>query len=396
MKKNSKRADGRVKSTVYLGNGKYKYVYASNNKELERKVNDIKIMLGKGIDVSAERDTFGEWKNKWLRLKKSEVSNGRYQTYTYRARDLNQLDNIQISKIRTADIQDVILDMADNGYAQKTIQDTRNAANQIFKLAIANRVIDYNPAEYVHIPAIKTESDRRALTAEEQEWIKNTPHRAQRAAMIMMYAGLRRGELIPLLWTDIDLESKTITVNKSVEMVGGKSIVKDGAKTEAGVRTVYIPQVLVDFLLKEPRGSNMLVCPSAKGKMITDSGWKRLWSSYLSELNFKYGNFNGILVKNKSGEMVQYQKPKSRFVPDKIPFVIPNITAHWLRHTFITLMYLAGVDVLTAKEQAGHADVQTTMSIYTHLDGIHKKKQINKLDEYLQEQEQNKQRAAAQ
>lgn len=389
-KKNQKRSDGRLQSKVYLGGGKYKYVYAATQKELNKKIDEIKLKIGKGIDVTADRDTFGEWAERWLKLKKAEVSNGRYNTYTYRVQNLTPLERINISKIRTADLQDIIIDMADQGYALKTIKDTRNAASQIFKLAIDNRVIDYNPAASVRLPSEAPHTDRRALTREEQQWIIDTPHRAQRAAMIMMFAGLRRGELIPLLWTDIDLENKTISVTKSVEIINGQSVVKDGAKTEAGVRTIYIPQVLADFLANEPRGNNMLVCPSAKGQLMSDSGWKRLWDSYLAELNFKYGDFSGILVKNKSGEMVQYQKPKSRFAPDKIPFVIPRITAHWLRHTFITLMYLAGVDVLTAKEQAGHADVQTTMSIYTHLDGIHKKKQINKLDEYWQEQNKEK------
>lgn len=389
-KKNQKRSDGRLQSKVYLGDGKYKYVYAATQKELNKKIDEVKLKIGKGIDVTADRDTFGDWAEKWLKLKKTEVSNGRYNTYTYRVRNLKPMERVNISKIRTADLQDIIIDMADQGYALKTIKDTRNAASQIFKLAIDNRVIDYNPATSVRLPAEAPHADRRALTHEEQQWIIDTPHRAQRAAMIMMFAGLRRGELIPLLWTDIDLENKTISVTKSVEIVNGKSVVKDGAKTEAGERTIYIPQVLADFLANEPHGNNMLVCPSTKGQLMSDSGWKRMWDSYLAELNFKYGDFSGILVKNKCGEMVQYQKPKSRFAPDKIPFVIPRITAHWLRHTFITLMYLAGVDVLTAKEQAGHADVQTTMSIYTHLDGIHKKKQINKLDEYLQEQKKEK------
>jgi integrase len=47
-------------------------------------------------------------------------------------------------------------------------------------------------------------------------------------------------------------------------------------------------------------------------------------------------------------------------------------------------MYEAGIDVLTAKEQMGHSDERTTLSIYTHLDRQHKKKNISKLDEYLQ------------
>lgn len=384
-RKNQKRADGRLQSKVYLGDGKYKYVYASTQKELNQKIQEVKLKIGKGLDVSAERDTFGSWSQKWLKLKKTEVSNGRYGSYVCRVKNFEPLLSTPITKIRSADVQDIIIDMAEQGYAQKTIKDARNAASQIFKLAIDNRVIDYNPASSVRLPSETPHTDRRALTPEEQQWIVNTPHRAQRAAMIMMYAGLRRGELIPLLWTDIDLKNKTIRVDKSVEMINGKSILKEGTKTESGVRTVYIPQVLADFLAAEPRNNNMLVCPSANGKMITDSGWKRMWDSYLSELNYKYGDFSGILVPDKQDpdKMTQYKKPKSRFAPQKIPFVIPRITAHWLRHTFITLMYLAGVDVLTAKEQAGHADISTTMSIYTHLDSIHKVKQINKLDEYL-------------
>ena len=68
--------------------------------------------------------------------------------------------------------------------------------------------------------------------------------------MIMMYSGLRRGELIPLTWGDIDFKERTIRVNKSVEMVNGCSVLKSGAKTQAGNRTVNIPIILVDYLKK--------------------------------------------------------------------------------------------------------------------------------------------------
>ena len=63
--------------------------------------------------------------------------------------------------------------------------------------------------------------------------------------------------------------------------------------------------------------------------------------------------------------------------------LIPEFTAHSLRHTYITMLYKAGVDVLTAKEQAGHADISTTLAIYTHLDSEFKKKTLTKLDDYL-------------
>jgi len=147
------------------------------------------------------------------------------------------------------------------------------------------------------------------------------------------------------MWSDMDLANRTITVNKSVEMIHGKPVVKNATKTVAGMRTVHIPQLLADFLKKEKKTS-LLVCTSAKNEMFTHSAWKCLWESYLTDLNLKYGDFSNCI--ETRGEA------PAKYAPRKAPFVIPKFTAHWLRHTFITLMYFAGVDILTAKEQAGH------------------------------------------
>lgn len=244
--KNTRRADGRLQSKVYLGTvdgkPKYKYVYASTQKELNAKVDEVKIQLGKGLDISSQSDTFGEWVERWLKLKKSEVCDKRYCAYKSATKYINYLYGIPISKIRTQDVQDVILDNPQ--LSSYSLTQLKAIFSQVMQLAINNRVIDFNPASGVKIPKRTNNSDskRRALTVEEQQWVNDTPHRAQTAAMIMMYAGLRRGELIPLLWTDIDLEAGTISVNKSVESIDGKFCVKNGAKSEAGKRIVYIPQ----------------------------------------------------------------------------------------------------------------------------------------------------------
>lgn len=369
--KNKTREDGRVKSKVYLGDGKYKYVYARNNKELEKKVSEIKAQLGKGIDISAQRDTFKEWADRWLRIKKIEISDKKYKSYESRLKRFNHIHNIEIAKIRTSDIQEVIIDNIE--LAEYTLTSIKNIASQIFDLAITNRVLEFNPAKAVKIPKKPIDKERRALTDEEQRWITDTPHRAQTAAMIMMYGGLRRGEMIPLLWTDIDLENATIVVNKSVETVDKKLVVKNSTKSDSGMRTVYIPQVLVNYLKNIEKSNNLLITTSAKGKMHTDNTWRQMWDSYLYDLNYKYGDFDSIIgfIKKKKG------------APQETPFIIPKITPHWLRHTFITMMYLAGVDVMTAMQQAGHADIKTTMSIYTHLDGIYKAKQAQKLNDYI-------------
>ena len=113
----------------------------------------------------------------------------------------------------------------------------------------------------------------------------------------------------------------------------------------------------------------------ARGGVMTASAWAKLWRSYMRELNIKYGTRTPAdLERMKSG------KPG----PKVFDMTIPPITMHWLRHPFCTLLYLAGVDVVQACAQMGHADVSTTLRIYTHLDAIHKRKSVDKLDAYLE------------
>lgn len=390
-RQNSKREDGRIAVQVYLGitDGKrrYKTVYGRTQKEANNKALQVKLAMKKGLDVTAERDTFGQWAQRWLNLKLSSVSASQYGTYKSAVDHLNSsLKDIPLIKIRACDIQDIISSLAKYNQnsggpaAQRTLLLIRSTASQVFRLAIDNRVIEYDPAGAVKIPAGAPQRHRRALTDIEQQWIVNTPHRAQRPAMIMMYAGLRRGELIPLTWGDIDLHDGTISINKSVEMIGTKARIKDSAKTPYSIRVIDIPQRLIGFLEKQKPADakdSDLVCTAANGKMLTKTSWRTMWDSYLAVLNIKYGDFTAYCKATKS------KWPTSVHRPKKLPMMIPPFTAHWLRHTFATLLYMSGVDVLTAKEQLGHADIKTTLAIYTHLDKKFKRRSMGKLNRYL-------------
>lgn len=362
------RSDGRYQSKIYLGNGKYKYVMANSKKELEEKCLQVRIALNKGIDVAAQNDSFGQWSQQWIDLKYNEVSYGRYTSYKANLEHLKPLFDYTITKLRPIDFQNCFYALKKEGLALATIKGCKCAARQVFNLAISNRVIDYNPVDFAKLPKDAPKETRRALTQEEIQWILDTPHRAQTPAMVMLYAGLRRGEAIPLTWDCVDLNNKTIFVKQSIETTEEGLAVKEGGKTQSATRTVNIPDILVEYLRNTERKCEY-VCPSARNKMMSLTAWRRMWESYLNVLNFKYGEHN--------------KQVSSRFAPEKLPFTIPNITAHWLRHTYITMLYQAGVDVLTAKEQAGHANISTTLSIYTHLDQTHKRKQIDKLNDYI-------------
>lgn len=181
----------------------------------------------------------------------------------------------------------------------------------------------------------------------------------------MLYTGLRRGELTALLWSDIDFSEKMITVNKSYSY---KTHAIKSTKTAAGNRVVPIPDVLLGYLENLPKTS-FLVFPNTVGNYMTDAAWERLWQSYMSVLNRKYGDF--------------VHTPRDR--RKALPVVIDTFTPHCLRHTYATMLYDAGVDVLTAKEYLGHTDIKTTLSIYTHLSRERSSTDIDKFNRFLQQ-----------
>lgn len=191
------------------------------------------------------------------------------------------------------------------------------------------------------------------------------------------------------------MQNGFISVNKSVEFKNNQPTVKQGGKSAAAVRLVPIPQILIEYLQEYKTSSKILsplVCVNASGKMHTKTSFRKMWDSYVFDLNINYG-YEGIENKksllsylrkvikdNKqvkridkllnsdnvtNEEITKYIKHNAK---ELIPMRIEPFTPHYLRHTYATLLYLQNVDVVSAKQYLGHSDIQTTVNIYTDLE----------------------------
>ena len=360
-KSNKKRADGRIAVQVYIGTidgkRKYKTVYGKTQKEANLKADELKVELSKGITcLSGENKTFSFWASAWLKKLEKTATPEWLRTCTVRTEPwVDALGSADITKITTFELDNVINDIRNcNPYTQKpssrkTLVEYRNVIHRIFEFCIQNRVVDFNPANYITLPQAQQKQIRQPLTDEQINYFWETPHVLQVAALIMIYTGPRRGEVCALNWTDFNLNKNTVTIDKAVNFKNN-GVIKS-PKTDAGYRTNPIPKLLADFLRTLPRTSLQVV--NNNGVPFTNSTWNSAWNNYISIIREKYN------------------------VPDF------NTSAHCLRHTYCTLLYEAGVDVLTAKELMGHADITTTMGIYTHLRQEREQKSIIKLDNYL-------------
>lgn len=393
-KGNGRRADGLIAVSVYIGKvdgkKKYKTFYGKTQKEANAKAEEFRSSIGKNAD-KPDDTTLGFWADKWCSAREKETTEERadnsavkasmFVTYSPVVRrwineneKITTLGDMPMQQIKLYQLQEVLDALADQNpftgkpSAKKTLRDYRVVIQSIYGYARHNQVIDFDPTDALTISKKAPESERRALTLEERKRICEFEHRAKLPAMLMTFAGLRRGEVTALLWSDIDFQNKTITISKSYDFK--KNRIKP-PKSEAGDRTVPMPDILCDYLLeyrKTQGKGKMLVVLSAQGKQMSESAWKRLLESYLVQLNYNYGTFS---------------RKQHLCAPEKLPMVIEPFTWHCLRHTYATILYDAGVDALTAKDLLGHTDIKTTLGIYTHLSNEKKQSDITKLNTFL-------------
>ena len=178
---------------------------------------------------------------------------------------LPTLKYMKLKDLKPFHLQSIINKMAKDGLSTSTMKKAKQTAVRILNIGVENHLVVRNVFSNVKVPTVEPH-ERRALTEEERNLVNRTwrEHRMGHAVMIMMYCGLRRGELLALTWEDIDLENKVLSVNKSASMFKNQPHIKT-PKSKAGTREIPIPNILVDVLRSLPRDCP-LVCPDVKGE----------------------------------------------------------------------------------------------------------------------------------
>lgn len=262
------------------------------------------------------------------------------------------LGTTEIGKINCADIETVLMKIATEGLRERTVSRYLQSLNQVFTYAMKNRLISFNPCQYVRLPKCSPSQERNGLQLEEIALIEQSLTPGTLAALIMVYCGLRRGELAALTWADVDLENNTMTVNKAWDYKNDRL---KGTKSKAGIRTIPIPENLSNRLKIASKGKKKtaLVITNDNGERVTEQNWRCM--------NRKLCSATGL-----------------------------SFTWHCLRHTYASLLYDADIGVKEAQNLLGHSSVKVTMDIYTHLSEKKKSTSIDKLNKFIADNLQTK------
>ena len=185
--------------------------------------------------------------------------------------------------------------------------------------------------------------------------------------LFMIYTGVRREELAPLQYKDIDIDNRIIHINKAVHYKNNQPIIKSTKNEDA--RKIPILNIVYDKLydLKQKHKSSDYVFPNNVGNIMSETSIKRKIGYILNRLNKDY-------------------EKEQKAIDEKFELTDDNriyFTYHQLRHTYVCILHKAGVDLKEAQSFTGHKTVQVLLNIYTHLDEEDKNKAVNKLNKFI-------------
>lgn len=358
-----KRKDGRwegrfIKRYEPTGKAKYGYVYAKSYKEVKSKLEVAKINNSQFNDTNDV--TYCELLDKWLACKKREVKYSSFIRYknTIENHIKPELGNMKVKSISAEILQEYLKVKSENGRIDKTGGLSNKSLSDI--LVIIKETLKFGNVYDTSIINLKATASQkhksmRVLNEREQTSLTvtllNNTDIYKMGVLICLYTGIRIGELCALKWSDISLESKVISINKTLQRLPNTNpeantkttLFTSEPKSDSGNRTIPIPEFLYTIILPFRKQDEMNVISTEKKPLIEPRTMQNYFKKYLAESNISDANF------------------------------------HSLRHTFATRCIEVGFDIKTLSEILGHSSVKITLDRYVHSSLNLKKLNMQKL-----------------
>ena len=348
--------------TIFKDGDRWVYQWCVNNKRRKLTAKTKPLLMSKLRKKENEEREIKEIKANITIpqiLKKNEedkFKNNLIQSSTY-GRNLfrisliekSELNNIPIKDVTEKDLSNFLISITN--YSNSTIKKVFSILKNAYNIALYKGYTNKDKTFTLLCPkSIKKDKEIIALTPEEQkkflEIIDASIYSMQ--YYIAIYTGMRMGEINALHINDINLKDKTININKTIARdVNFKDFINDKTKTKNGTRVIPINNILLPKLAE--------FCKNKKGFLFSN---ERIISSGMVNSEFKRLN-------------------------KKYKFCNHKVNTHMLRHTYATRCIEAGMQAVVLKKLLGHADIKTTLNTYSHVFEELENKQIDLLENYL-------------
>ena len=275
--------------------------------------------------------TFSELFYRWLPfyVDKHQPSKSTVSSYHISFRHCLSLHDMPLKKIKYYHLQDIIDTVKRKGLSYSTCKKIRSTISLMYKYALIMEYVDKSYASLLNLGKNKQIRPHKPFTRQKinKLWA-NLNIDGVDTVLILIYTGMRIGELLELSKDNVNLRQKYIKITKS--------------KTKSGLRIIPIHEKIFPLIQERMRTAGKNLICTQDGKPYNYSTYCTVWDKIMTVINAKY-------------------------------------TTHDCRHTCATLLDNADVNENAKRHILGHSINDVTNGVYTHKDIRQLRKAINKI-----------------
>ena len=345
------RKDGRWAAGVSIGYGGgrriRKWVLGQSRREVAEKLDGLLKARREMLPIPDQRQKLGPFLRHWL----DEVAKPTLRASTYKSYDdiirlhlIPDLGRIPLAKLAPADVQQFLNSKLASGLSPRRVQ----YLHAVLRRALVNAerwgLASRNVAKLVDPPRVPRHEIRPLTPEQARQLIEAAADNRLRALWIVaLGTGMRQGELLALLWEDVDLDVRRLTVRATLARVDGK-LVRLEPKTERSRRTVALPDVVVAALRGHRTRQRM-------ERLVSGTRWVE----------------SGHVFTTTIGTPIEAAAVTRAFHSALTQAGLPRTRFHDLRHAAATFLLAQGFTLEDAKNLLGHSSIVLTSNTYGHI-----------------------------
>lgn len=324
-------------------------------RELNRQATLFEEKVKKGYAIN-ENIKFCDYAEIWLQHSKPSLAPKTYVRYKELLVRINQaIGHIKISKLQPTHLKEfynnlgeIISKRTGEPLSKQTIRHYHRCVSTILATATKEQIIARNIAsrEFMDAPKVSRKEPRHLSQTEAKLFVSllmKEEIKVKTALLLLIYSGIRNGELCGLEWQDVDFQNKKIDILRASQYVNGYGVITKEPKNQTSKRTIRLTDNIFAILTEYKRWYD-------EQREASGDHWVN------SNRLFVQGNGKGIAPSTVAKWLQKFIEKHE----------LPKITPHSFRHTFCTLLIASGVDIKTVSHKAGHSRTSTTLDIYTH------------------------------
>jgi len=326
---------------------KRKTLYGRTRKEVDEKLTKAKASRDDGIVFDADNLTLGNYLDRWISHSvRGTVRQRTWERYEQivRVHLKPALGRVKLKNIAPTHARALYREKLDGGLAPRTVNYIHTTLSKALNDAVSDGLIPRNVTRSVKAPKPAKE-EIRPLSHEQTKAFLEVARgdRFEAAYVVALHCGLREGEILGLIWSDIDLNNRTLQVRRTL--------------SEARTGRHFEPP-------KNGKGRNVRLTPQAVEALRAHLGRQLQEIENSGDLH----KDQGLVFPSQVGTPMSAKNMTARsFKPLLKRAGLPDIRFHDLRHTFATLMLQNGEHPKVVQEMLGHASIAITMDTYAHV-----------------------------